>query len=176
MLQRIAANTGGLPDVMTLNAGYWSENNAKVCGDQGIDAYIATGRLPHGQPPPPKRGPLPRDADAKTRRARKLRSKKGAVIYAQRKAIMEPVNCQIKEARGCLRRLLLRGLEKVNGEWHLIAATHNLLKLFRFRRAQQQALVAASGQGASAEHQSLSTDAVVHRSAGFAMASGSLLY
>ncbi len=57
---------------------------------------------------------------------------------------MEPVNAQIKEVRG-LRRFLLRGLEKVNGEWHLIAATHNLLKLFRFKQSQQQALAAASG-------------------------------
>jgi transposase len=144
MLQRIAASAGALPDVMTMDAGYWSEDNAKACADQGIDAYIATGRLPHGQPPPPKRGPLPKNADAKTRMARKLRSKKGSRIYAKRKAIVEPVNGQIKEARG-LRRLLLRGLEKVNGEWHLIAATHNLLKLFRFRRSQQQALAAASG-------------------------------
>ncbi|MFS6826625.1 IS1182 family transposase [Cyanobium sp. ATX-6F1] len=144
MLERIAASAGALPTVMTMDAGYWSEANANACTDQGIDGYIATGRLPHGQPPPPKRGPLARDADAKTRMARKLRSKKGAKIYAQRKAIVEPVNGQIKEARG-LRRFLLRGLEKVNNEWHLIAATHNLLKLFRFRRSQQQALVAASG-------------------------------
>jgi hypothetical protein len=144
MLQRIAANAGVLPDVMTLDAGYWSEDNAKACADQGIDAYIATGRLPHGQPPPPKRGPLPRNADARARMARKIRSKKGSEIYARRKAIVEPVNGQIKEARG-LRRFLLRGLEKVNGEWHLIAATHNLLKLFRYRRSQQQALAAATG-------------------------------
>jgi len=144
MLQRIAASAGALPHVMTMDAGYWSEDNAKTCADQGIDAYIATGRLLHGQPPPPRRGPMPRNADAKTRMARKLRSKKGSKIYAQRKVIVEPVNGQIKEARG-LRRFLLRGLEKVNGEWHLIAATHNLLKLFRFRRAQQQALVAATG-------------------------------
>jgi hypothetical protein len=48
------------------------------------------------------------------------------------------------EGRG-LRRFLLRGLEKVDGEWHLIAATHNLLKLFRFRRSQQQAQWAATG-------------------------------
>jgi hypothetical protein len=39
----------------------------------------------------------------------------------------------------------LRALEKVNGEWHLIAATHNLLKLFRFRRSQQLARVVATG-------------------------------
>ena len=53
------------------------------------------------------------------------------------------MNGQIKEARG-LRRFLLRGLEKVTGEWHLIAATHNLLKLFRLTRSQQ-ALAAAAG-------------------------------
>jgi hypothetical protein len=103
MLERIAATAGALPEVMTLDAGYWSEDNAKVCLDQGIDAYIATGRLPHGQPLPPKRGPMPKDADAKVRMARKLRSKKGSAIYAQRKAIVEPVNGQIKEGRG-LRR------------------------------------------------------------------------
>ncbi|MGB1022228.1 MAG: IS1182 family transposase [Synechococcus sp.] len=144
MLERIAASAGALPTVMTMDAGYWSDDNANACTDQGIDAYIATGWLPHGQPLPPKRGPLPRDADTKTRMARKLRSKKGSKIYAQRKAIVEPVNGQIKECRG-LRRFLLRGLEKVNGEWHLIAATHNLLKLFRHRRSQQQVLVAATG-------------------------------
>ncbi len=114
---------------MTLDAGYWSEDNAKTCSDQSIDAYIATGRLPHGKPPPPRRGPLPKDADEKTRMARKLRSKQGTAIDAQRKAIVEPVNGQIK----------------VDGDWHLIAGTHNLLKLWRFRRSQQQGLVAATG-------------------------------
>jgi len=144
MLQRIAATAGALPEVMTTDAGYWSEANAELCAQQGIDAYIATGRLPHGQPLPPKRGPMPKDADAKARMARKIRSKAGSAIYAQRKAIVEPVNGQIKEARG-LRRFLLRGLEKVDGEWHLIATTHNLLKLFRHRRSQQQTLALASG-------------------------------
>ena len=146
MLQRINSCAGEVPTVMTMDAGYWSEDNAKACTDQGIDAYIATGRLPHGQPLPPKRGPLPREADARTRMARKLRSKQGSAIYAQRKVIVEPVNGQIKEARG-LRRFLLRGLEKVDAEWHLIAATHNLLKLFRYRRSQQQVMAAATGSG-----------------------------
>jgi hypothetical protein len=152
MVQRIAATAGALPDVMTADAGYWSENNAELCVDQEIDAYnrcaeakgYVTGRRPHGQPLPPKRGPMPRDADVKARMARKLRSKAGSAIYAQRKAIVEPVNGPIKEARG-LRRFLLRGLEKVEAEWHLIAAMHNLLKLFRHRRSQQQALASAHG-------------------------------
>ena len=76
--------------------------------------------------------------------ARKLRSKKGSAIDAQRKVIVEPVHGQIKEVRG-LRRFLLRGLQKADAEWHLIATTHNLLKLFRCRRSQQQMAVAAVG-------------------------------
>jgi len=40
--------------------------------------------------------------------------------------IVEPVNGQIKEGR-VFRRFLLRGVEEVNGEWQLIAATHYLL-------------------------------------------------
>jgi hypothetical protein len=144
MVQRIATTAGALPDVTTADAGYWSEANAELCAEQGIDAYIATGRMPHGQLLPPKRGPMPRRADAKARMARKLRSKAGSALYAQRKAIVEPVNGQIKEARG-LRRFLLRGLEKIDGEWHLIAATHNLLKLFRHKRSQKQLLAMAAG-------------------------------
>jgi hypothetical protein len=129
--------------MMTMDAGYSSEDNAKACADQGIDAYIDTGRLPHDQPPPPRWGPMPKDADLKARMARKLKSKKGARIYAQLMAIVKSVNGQIKEARG-LRRFLLRGLEKADAEWHLNASTHNLLKLFRYTRTQQQGLAAAT--------------------------------
>ncbi len=75
--------------------------------------------------------------------ARKLRSKAGQAIYALRKTIVEPVNGQIKEARG-LRSFLLRGMQKVDSEWHLIAASHNLLNLFRFRRSKQ-GLMGATG-------------------------------
>jgi hypothetical protein len=127
MLQRIAASAGTLPTVMTMDAGYWSEDIAKACAKQGIDAYIATGRLPHGQPPPPKRGPLPKNADTKSRMARKLRSKKGSRIYARRKAIVEPVNGQIKEARG-MRRLRLgdNPLAFISGTEHWIPLANTL--------------------------------------------------
>ena len=49
---------------------------------------------------------------------------KGSRIDAQHMAIVEPLNGQIQAARG-LRRFLLRGLEKVDAKWHLIAATHS---------------------------------------------------
>jgi len=35
---------------------------------------------------------------------------------------------QIKEARG-FRQFLMRGVEKVRGEWALVCTAHNLLKL-----------------------------------------------
>ena len=68
----------------------------------------------------------------------KLRSDKGQEIYRRRKAIVEPVNGQIKEARG-FRRFLLRGLTKVNGELGLICLGHNLLKLFRAGMSEKSA-------------------------------------
>ena len=48
-------------------------------------------------------------------------------MYARRKVIVEPVFGQIKEARG-FRRFLLRGLQKIRGEWCLVCLTHNVLR------------------------------------------------
>ncbi len=75
--------------------------------------------------------------------ARKLRGKKESAIYIHRMAMVETVNGQIEEDRS-LRRFILRGLEKADGEWHLITATHSLYKLFRHTQSQQQTLVAAA--------------------------------
>ena len=61
---------------------------------------------------------------------RKLRTQAGSAIYARRKTIVEPVFGQIKQAQG-FRQFLLRGYEKVQGEWALLCTTHNLLKLYR---------------------------------------------
>ena len=44
--------------------------------------------------------------------------------------LIEPIFGQIKQVRG-FRQFLLRGLEKMRGEWRLICLTHNLKKLFR---------------------------------------------
>ena len=63
-----------------------------------------------------------------------LKSAAGRAVYARRKAIVEPVFGQIKEARG-FRRFLLRGLNKIRGEWRLVCLTHNLLKIWRYGSA-----------------------------------------
>ena len=130
MLERIQANTGELPNALIADAGYCSTANLEACEEKGLNAYISTSRQQHGQRPRPSRGRPPKDLDARGRMERKLRSKVGQAIYALRKTVVEPVFGQIKGARG-LDRFRLRGLEKVNGEWALMATTHNPLKLFR---------------------------------------------
>jgi transposase len=130
MLERIVANTGQLPERLIADAGYCSTANIEASEQRGLDAYLSTSRQEHGKRPRPSRGPAPRDLDARGRMDRKLRSKAGQAIYALRKIIAEPVFGQIKGARG-LDRFLLRGLEKVNGEWSLMAITHNIGKLHR---------------------------------------------
>jgi len=129
VLERVNANCGDPPAQLLADNGYWSTANASYCEDHGIDAYIATGRLTHGERAPPPRGP-PRPPNAKEVMRRKLQTTKGQQVYARRKVIPEPVFGQMKEARG-LRRFLLRGLTKVSAEWDLWCATHNLLKLYR---------------------------------------------
>jgi len=130
MLERIVANTGQLPERLIADAGYCSTANIEASEQRGLDAYLSTSRQERGKRPRPSRGPAPRDLDARGRMDRKLRSKAGQAIYALRKIIAEPVFGQIKGARG-LDRFLLRGLEKVNGEWSLMAITHNIGKLHR---------------------------------------------
>ena len=73
------------------------------------------------------KGPLPKGATRVDRMRRKLKTKAGKTVYAARKAIVEPVFGQIKQARG-FRQFLLRGVDKVRGEWSLVCLTHNILQ------------------------------------------------
>ena len=50
--------------------------------------------------------------------------------YARRKVIPEPVFGQIRIGQG-FQQFLLRGLDKVQAEWSLVCAGHNLLKIWR---------------------------------------------
>ena len=131
MITTIAQQSGATPSQLLADAGYCSDVNLAAIADTTIDAYISTRKQKHGeQPGPCPRGPLPQTATIVDRMARKLQTKAGAAAYAARKGIVEPVIGQIKHARG-FRQFLLRGLEKVQGEWSLVCTTHNILKLYR---------------------------------------------
>jgi transposase len=122
-----------LPDGAALiaDAGYLSEDNVRIATEHRLEPYIATGRFKHSEPQPPApRGPLPKNATAKQRMARKLKTKKGAEIYKRRKAIVEPVFGQIGTVQDG-RRVLIRGKPAARAQWRFECAIHNLLKLHR---------------------------------------------
>jgi hypothetical protein len=126
MLDQSVRNCGQAAAAAAADAGYWSPENAAYGETHGVDLHISTARQRHsGATASPPNGEDPR-----SEMARKLATEVGRERYARRKWVVEPVFGQIKEARG-FRRFLLRGLRKVDGEWSLLTATHNLLKLFR---------------------------------------------
>jgi transposase len=134
MLDQSAANTGAHPKQAVVDAGYCSGDNLTAAvqrqAEHGTDTLMATGRLNHGETvPAAPRGRIPASATLKQRMARKLRTKPGRAGYARRKAIVEPVFGQIITVQNG-RRLLLRGLAAARAEWRLLAACHNLRKVF----------------------------------------------
>lgn len=136
MVAAIEEQSGQRPEQVLADSGYCSEKNLQELEREGdpecrIEGFIATERLRHDEYKQacPK-GPLPKNATRVDRMRRKLKTKAGKAVYAARKAIVEPVFGQIKQARG-FRQFLLRGIAKVRGEWALLCLTHNILKMHR---------------------------------------------
>ena len=127
LVDEIKAHTGEYPTELSADTGYCSEANLESLEDREVDAYIATGRQKHGCASPTSHEQARQGPRSKAMRA-KLRRGGWRSRYRLRKQSVEPVFGQIKEARG-FRRFLLRGLEKVTGEWSLLCTAHNLLKL-----------------------------------------------
>lgn len=131
MMEAIKEQAGQTPAELLADSGYCSDENLKALENKPVEVYIATGRQKHGKRGPScKPGPLPQGATRVDKMARRLQTKAGATVYAARKSIVEPVFGQIKQARG-FRQFLLRGINKVRGEWALVCATHNILKMYR---------------------------------------------
>lgn len=130
MMKKVKENMGELPEAVSADAGYFSETNVTAKSLKAVDLYIPPDRQKHGEKQPATRGRPPKNLSVADGMRRKLRTKAGQEVYRFRKAIVEPVFGQIKEARS-FRRFSLRGLVKVKAEWTLVCLTHNLLKLFR---------------------------------------------
>jgi len=134
MAEQVVGNCGQAPSTMTADAGYWEPNAPEKCEELGIDVYISTRRCKHGESEKTCES-VPEDGSALEKMRHKCATKEGKQIYARRKAVVEPVFGQIKEARG-FRRFLLRGLRKVQAEWALVCTGHNLLKLYKACQVQ----------------------------------------
>ena len=116
------------------NAGYCSESNLSDERAAGFDLLVNTTKdwkrrsALREQPPP--RGRIPKGLTATELMDRKLMTKRGSRLYSKRSRMVELVFGQIKWAQG-LYGFSRRGLPACDSEWHIICATHNLLKLFR---------------------------------------------
>jgi transposase/ribosomal protein S8E len=147
MVERVLGNVREvLPEaeveVLLGDAGYWSKAVGDT-GPAGPELLVATTKdwkqRKAARDAPPPRGRIPRDLSARDRMERKLLTKRGRRLYKIRGKTVEPVFGQIKDARRC-DRFMRRGENACASEWKLIAATHNLLKLYKSgkRRAEKR--------------------------------------
>src|SRR5882724_3944256 len=157
MTDAIETNLGRKPEQLSADAGYCSEANLEALENRSIDGYVATGRARDAvagtvkgeaaaAPPEPSTAPEPADAPTRVEAMRaKIKAGGHTSPYRLRKQLPEPVFGQIKQARG-FRQFLLRGFEKVRGEWAIVCTVHNLLKLAH-GRSLSAALPIAAGAG-----------------------------
>ena len=130
LIKTAKANSGKVPQKVSADAGYFSEDNCRFLDSEQINAYIATEKTNTLANINAPRGRIPKNATITERMTRKLQTVKGRSVYTKRKQIVEPVFGQIKEVRH-FRRFSFRGLKSVSDEWDIVCLTHNLLKLFR---------------------------------------------
>jgi len=142
-LEPMLAKTSALPEelgkVETLlgDNGYFSEANVKACKAAAIEPLLAMGRDPHhpslserfAAAPAAPENPTPVEA-----MAHRLQTPEGKKLYALRKHTPEPVFGIIKSVLG-FRQFLLRGLDKVKGEWNLVIMAWNLKRMFVLKAA-----------------------------------------
>lgn len=133
------------------DAGYPGERNVDSTGPELFVAVKKDWKQRKAlRESPPPRGRIPKEMSARDRMERKLLTKRGREMYRIRGQTVEPAFGQIKEARQC-GRFMRRGKKACDSEWKLIAASHNLLKLWRsgWRKSQTMAgLTTETRQGA----------------------------
>jgi transposase len=128
------ANVGitTVPQVVLADAGYWPHVQ--------MDAIVAAGMQVLIPPDAGKRkGTRPGwDGGLYAFMRRVLATDHGGGLYAKRQGMIEPVFADTKFNRRC-DRFQRRGRSAARSEWRLIAATHNLLKLWRHTTAPMPA-------------------------------------
>jgi hypothetical protein len=130
------ANIADQPRAVVADAGYWRAANVDGSITNAPELFIPVAG--HGRRDKPRRDGQP--TTEKTRHLiddmnARLNTDTGRAMMRMRRISVEPVIGQTKHARG-IRHFSRRGLGAASAEWKLIAATHNLLKLHRARRAQ----------------------------------------
>jgi hypothetical protein len=108
------------------DGGYWNSPQIARLRQQGLHPIVPTKSSARSKP----RTLSPRQGAEAQRIERLLDTDEGRALYRRRQQIVEPVFAHTKILRR-IDRFQRRGLAACAAEWKLIAATHNLLKLWR---------------------------------------------
>lgn len=137
----------GKPMAVLADSGFCSIDNLRKIRDMGIEAYVAVAR--EDQTTTSRTYDYrPREATAAPAKQvkhpdlvamrDKLRQPEAKALYLKRQQSVEPAFGIIKAAMG-FRQFTLRGLEKVSGEWTLVALAYNCKRLAKLLAAQASA-------------------------------------
>jgi transposase len=108
------------------DGGYWNHDEIAAARESAVVV------IPTSDPHHTNRKQAPRQGPEADRINKILATAAGKRLYRRRAELIEPVFAHTKHTRG-ITRFSRRGHPAVRAEWRLIAATHNLLKLFRYQ-------------------------------------------
>ena len=119
--------------------GYATGSEVSQLEGRGVEVLVATGaegqRRRHDfRPQPPTTLAKAPQADWIKAMQEKMELSENRAHYRLRKQTVEPVFGIVKHAMG-FRQFLLRGLEKVEGEWALVTLAYNCRRLHNLRLA-----------------------------------------
>ena len=130
MVDQVQQTCGEWPAQASADSAFFSVENLIGLETRGIQGFVPdahlSGELQEHRPPVKSPGETPEHC----RMRRRLRSPAGKIRYRRRQALVEPVFGVLKEQRG-MRRVRLRGLNKVRGEIALACTAFNLTRMWR---------------------------------------------
>ena len=133
----IAAIPAELPETILADSGYANGDEVAARAESGIEALVATAaegrRRRHDFRPAKAEAPAKEPkAEWLQVMAAKLASADGRALYRLRQQTVEPVFGIIKAVLG-FTGFSLRGLDKVTGEWDLVALAYNCKRLHKLK-------------------------------------------
>jgi transposase/IS5 family transposase len=131
-LKELPPEVAAVSDLVA-DTGYFSKDNVEACEAADIRPSISMNRERHHSWLDRKLEAglemLPESATPVEKMRARMRTESGRELYSNRKTTVEPVFGNIKTAMG-IRGFLLRGFQKVSGEWQLICMAFNMRKAF----------------------------------------------
>jgi hypothetical protein len=133
----------GQPSAVLADSGFAAEDQvSELEANHRMQVYVSMGaeaaqqRRRHDFRPPQRRSEQPIAPRRAWRQAMhaKLQTEAGRRLYARRKQTVEPVFGIIKQVMG-FRQFLLRGLQKVHGEWELVTLAYNFKRIWNLKNA-----------------------------------------